>query len=84
MLDALMEPNQVSPLGAVRSAMLEASGKCRNAADGLIWPTEGRFFASPGQCCTRLMVPPAPSQRPRFTGEREKPVKAPSIFQKAS
>jgi len=75
-----MVPNQFSPLGAVRSAMLEASGKRRNAADELTWPTEGRFVTPPGQRCARLMVPPAPRWRPRLAGERDKPVKCSFSF----
>ncbi len=42
-LNHLMESKQFTLLDAKRSAIL-VSGKIRNDADGLIWPTGGRFF----------------------------------------
>jgi hypothetical protein len=50
-----MESNPAILAGAVRSAM-GASGKPRNAPDGRIWPTEGRFFASTGHRYAPLVV----------------------------
>ena len=41
-----MEPNQ-SIYKAQRVARCGASGKRCNIEDGLIWPTEGRFFGPP-------------------------------------
>jgi len=55
MLDHLMEPNQFTGQ-ARRAARCGASGKCRNAAGGLIWPTEGRVFASAGRRYGPLVV----------------------------
>ncbi len=46
-LNHLMEPNQSSRLGSEPenvSWAIPVSGKFRNNADGLIWPTEGLFF----------------------------------------
>jgi len=51
----LMESNPATLAGAVRSAM-RSSGKRRNAPDGRIWPTEGRFFASAGRRYAPLVV----------------------------
>jgi hypothetical protein len=51
-----MEPNPFTPAGAVRSAMQAASRKRRNAPDGRIWPTEGRFFAPAGRRYAPLVV----------------------------
>ena len=48
-----MEPNQFISK-ARRAARCGASGKRRNAGDGLIWPTEGRFFGSPDGVVLRL------------------------------
>ena len=41
-----MEPNQFIYKERC-AAQCGASGKRRNAGDGLIWPTEGRFFGPP-------------------------------------
>ena len=41
-----MEPNQFIYKERC-AAQCGASGKRRNAGDGLIWPTEGRFFEPP-------------------------------------
>ena len=38
------------------AARCGASGKRRNAPDGRIWPTEGRFFASAGRRYAPLVV----------------------------
>jgi hypothetical protein len=51
-----MESNPFTLAGAVRSAMQVASGKRRNAPDGRIWPTKGRFFASAGRRYAPLVV----------------------------
>jgi hypothetical protein len=51
-----MESNPFILAGVVRSAMQVASGKCRNAPDGRIWPTEGRFFALAGRHYAPLVV----------------------------
>ena len=46
---------RISPLGqARRAARCGASGKRRNAADGLIRPTEGRVFAPAGRVAAPL------------------------------
>ncbi|NNJ74797.1 MAG: hypothetical protein HKP56_06535 [Anderseniella sp.] len=52
----LMESNPFILAGVVRSAMRVASGKRRNAPDGRIWPTEGRFFAPAGRRYAPLVV----------------------------
>ncbi len=41
-----MEPNHFI-CKVRRAARCGASGKRRNVGDGLIWPTEGRFFGPP-------------------------------------
>jgi hypothetical protein len=51
-----MESNPFILAGVVRSAMWVASGKRRNAPDGRIWPTKGRFFASAGRRYAPLVV----------------------------
>jgi len=51
-----MEANPFILAGAVRSAMRGVSGKRRNAPDGRIWPTEGRFFAPAGRRYAPLVV----------------------------
>jgi len=38
------------------AARCGASGKLINNADGLIWPTEGRFFAPVGRRWVHLVV----------------------------
>ena len=50
-----MEPNQFTLLGAKRSAIL-VSGKIRNDADGLIWPTKGLIFTPAGLRYNLLVV----------------------------
>ncbi len=54
-----MESNQFTRQGAGRSAIL-VSGKVRNDADGLIWPTplfgEGRVFPPAGLRYALLVV----------------------------
>ncbi len=50
-----MESNQFTLLDAKRSAIL-VSGKFRNDADGLIWPTEGLFFTPAGLRYDLLVV----------------------------
>ncbi len=50
-----MESNQLIQQGEQRSAIL-ASGKLFNDDDELIWPTEGRFFASAGLRYVPLVV----------------------------
>jgi len=51
-----MESNPATLAGAARSAMQVASGKRRNAPDGQIWPTDGRFFAPAGRRYAPLVV----------------------------
>jgi hypothetical protein len=54
-LNHLMESKQFTLLDAKRSAIL-VSGKIRNDADGLIWPTKGLFFTSAGLRYDLLVV----------------------------
>ena len=68
-----MESNQ--PVSKARSAVpCGVSDKLRNAGDGLIWPTEGRFFAPAELRCELLVVgqtmaQSAPSQQTRKIGQ---------------
>ena len=48
-----MEPNQFISKARC-AARCGASGKRRNTGDGLIWPTEGRFFGPPDGVVFRL------------------------------
>ena len=54
-LNHLMESNQFTRLGTKRSA-IRVSGKFRNDADGLIWPTKGLIFTSAGLRYDLLVV----------------------------
>jgi hypothetical protein len=66
---------QISPLGAARrEARCGASGKRRNAADGLIWPAAGRVFASAGLRYGPL-VDTSPRRDPCLASSRENSVK---------
>ncbi len=58
-----MESNQSTPLGAESSAIL-VSGKFRNDADGLIWPTKSQFFAPSGLRCAFLVVDKDRGEKP--------------------
>jgi len=68
-----MESNQ--PIAKARSAeRCGVSVKLRNAGDGLIWPTEGRFFTPAELRCEALVVGQtkarsAPRQQTRKTGQ---------------
>ena len=48
-----MEPNQLISKARC-AARCGASGKSRNTGDGLVWPTEGRFFGPPDGVVFRL------------------------------
>ncbi len=58
-----------------RAARCGASGKRRNAAGGLIWPTEGRVDLPHGGVAL-LMRCPASHCKARLTTQQVKPVKA--------
>ena len=67
--------SQISPLGQARcAARCGASGKRRNAADGLIWLTEGRVFA-PADGVTAPLWTASPRRDPCLASRRENPVK---------
>ena len=68
-----MEPNQLIYKERC-AARCGASGKQRNAEDGLIWPTEGRFFGPPDGVVLRLWSNQTtsrstPCQQTRKTGQ---------------
>ena len=68
-----MEPNQFISKARC-AARCGASGKHRNVGDGLIWPTEGRFFEPPEQrlsplVVSRTMARRGPCQQTRKTGQ---------------
>jgi len=68
-----MESNQHTQRGEQRTA-IPVSDKLLNEADGLIWPTGGRFSAPSGHRCTFLVVGQtkaeiAPCQQTRKTGQ---------------
>ncbi len=50
-----MESNQLIQQGEQRKA-IQVSDKLLNKAEGLIWPTEGRFSALSGHRCAFLVV----------------------------
>ena len=67
--------NQISLTGkARRAARCGASGKRRNAAGGLIWPTEGRVVLTRGDVAL-LMRCPASHCEARLTTQQDNPVK---------
>ena len=57
-----MEPNQFISK-ARRAVRCGASSKRRNTGDGLIWPTEGRFFKPSERHLSLLMVDQTMAQR---------------------
>ena len=68
-----MEPNQFISK-AWRAARCGASGKRRNVGDGLVWPTEGRFFGPPDGVVLHLWsakttARSTPCQQIRKTGQ---------------
>ncbi len=68
--------DQISSTGkAGRAARCGASGKRRNAAGGLIWPTKGRVVLPRGGVAL-LMRCPASHCEARLTTQQGKPVKA--------
>ena len=72
-----MEPNQFVSKARC-AARCGASGKRRGAGDGLIWPTEGRFFGPPDGVVFRLWSAKTtarntPGQKTRKNGQMIQP-----------